>query len=274
MRDPGQKRALNFLASVGEDGRVARLEEWNDLGLYLREPRARRAPTLLLALRSGQSYMSVGILASIGRKVLFSLGRSSQTEELWPLAHCLLDQSNSSTNGEDTMRRVSEVVFLGALLVLTQACATASVKVAQPAPMALPRYERVAIPAFTERVPMGLPATADIAGAVITTLQEEHPNAFLSVTPKTSEQPGELLVRGTVVSYDPGSRAARAMLIGLGAGDLVLDVELVDAEKNLTIEQFSTSGAIIAGGLVGAMMDEIADRIAKYGAGGGRSEGW
>jgi hypothetical protein len=53
MRDPGQKRALNFLASVGEDGRVARLEEWNDLGLYLREPRARRAPTLLLGTAIG-----------------------------------------------------------------------------------------------------------------------------------------------------------------------------------------------------------------------------
>lgn len=84
-------------------------------------------------------------------------------------------------------------------------------------------------------------------------------------------------MRGTIVSFDPGSKAARFILIGLGAGDLKLNVALSDAQSGDEVEAFSTDGAIVAGGVIGASMGvedmvnsaarEIAKRVAAYGGG-------
>lgn len=172
------------------------------------------------------------------------------------------------------MRRDRVIVFLS--LLTLQACATASLNVTQAPTMAPSKFERVAVPAFANKVGDSLPpgATEEIAGAVIAKLQRDYPNGFSEVTATPTNSPGELLVRGSILSYDPGSKAARFMLIGLGAGDLKLDVEFVEAESGVVLEQFSTDGAIVAGGLIGASMgmedmvdsaaQKIAERIVTY----------
>lgn len=165
-------------------------------------------------------------------------------------------------------------------LLMLQACATASVKVTQAPMAAPPKFARVAVPAFDNKAGDSLPpgATEEIAGAVIAKLQKDYPNRFSEVTATPSDAPGELLVRGTIISYDPGSKAARFILIGLGAGDLELNVALIDAQSGAVLEQFSTDGAIVAGGIIGASMgmedmvdsaaQKIAERIVTYQGGG------
>ena len=164
--------------------------------------------------------------------------------------------------------------------IMVGGCATAHVKVAQEGPQTPQRFSLVAVPAFANDAGSDLPATApeNVAGALIATLQKDHPGAFREVTAVPSNVPGELLVRGTIKEYDPGSKAARFILIGLGGGGLQLEVLLVDGATGQTVEQFSTSGSIVAGGVIGASMGiddmiksatkEAANRIARYGAPG------
>jgi hypothetical protein len=161
-------------------------------------------------------------------------------------------------------------------LLMLHACATASLNVTQAPLTAPPKFTRVAVPAFENRVGDALPpgATEEIAGAVIATLQKDYPNRFGEVVATPANAPGELLVRGAVIAYNPGSKAARFILIGLGAGDLKLEVTLIDAQSGAVLEEFSTDGAIVAGGLAGASMgmedmvnsaaQKIAERVAAY----------
>ncbi len=178
------------------------------------------------------------------------------------------------------MQSASLAWLLAVVLTATVGCATAGVRVAHEAPDTLPKFERVAIPPFENRVGDALPSTApeNVAGALIAGLQRERATAFREVSSRASGQPGELLVRGAIIKYNPGSKALRFILIGLGAGRLELDVRLVDSATDQTIEQFSTSGSVMAGGYAGATMGigdmidaavkKVAERVAKYGSGG------
>jgi len=175
------------------------------------------------------------------------------------------------------MRRVCQMVLLIGMMVLTQACATARVGVVQEAPATAPKFDRVVVASFSNEVGSSLPATApeNVAGAVIALLQKEHSTVFREVSSTRSNQPTELVVQGKILKYDPGSKAARFILIGLGAGKLELEVAFVNAATGETIEQFSTSGEIMAGGLMGASMDiedminsaakKIVQRLVRYG---------
>jgi len=137
----------------------------------------------------------------------------------------------------------------------------------------------VAVPAFANDVGSALPAAApeEVAGAVIAKLQKDHPGAFREVSAVPSDAATDLVVRGSIVAYEPGSKALRFILIGLSPGDLKLKVALIDARTGVTLESFTTDGAIVAGGLAGASMGiedminsaaaKIAERVAIYGAG-------
>ncbi len=176
------------------------------------------------------------------------------------------------------MRTTCRIVLMLALVTLMHACATAHLEVAREAPVAPPKFDRVAVPIFINAVGSELPATApeNLAGAVVARLRQEHPNAFREVTSTPSRRPGELIVQGKIVQYDPGSKAARFILIGLGAGNLQLEVAFMDAATGETLEQFSTSGKIIAGGVIGASMgiddminsaaQKIVEHLTRYGA--------
>jgi hypothetical protein len=69
------------------------------------------------------------------------------------------------------------------------------------------------------------------------------------------------------------------ILIGLGAGDLKLEVALLDGASGVTVERFSTDGAIVAGGVMGASMGiddmiasaagKVSDRVVTYGVASG-----
>ncbi len=176
------------------------------------------------------------------------------------------------------MRRLYQAVLMIGLLILLQACATARVGVVKEAPVAAPKFDRVVIAPFSNEVGSSLPATApeNLAGAVIAMLQKEHPTMFREVSSAPSNQPTELLVQGKILKYNPGSKAARFVLIGLGAGKLELEVMFVNAATGETIEHFSTSGEIMAGGLMGASMGiedminsaskKIVQRLSRYGS--------
>jgi hypothetical protein len=92
-----------------------------------------------------------------------------------------------------------------------------------------------------------------VAGAVIAELQKEH-GASLDVGATLKNQPDELVVMGRIDAYDPGSKAARFLIIGMGAGDLKLDVTFLEGQNQTVLERFSTDGAIVAGGVAGASM--------------------
>ncbi len=175
------------------------------------------------------------------------------------------------------MRGVCHVLLLIGLLALTQACATARVGVSKDAPVTAPEFDRVTVQRFSNEVGDSLPATAseNVAGAIIAMLQKEHPTAFREVASTPSNQPKELVLQGKILKYNPGSKAARFILIGLGAGKLELEVAFVNAATGETLEQFSTSGEIMAGGLMGASMGiedminsaakKIVERLVRYG---------
>lgn len=179
------------------------------------------------------------------------------------------------------MHRAHHALACLVTLTLLQACATAHVKVKQEAGAVTTRFSRVAVPPFENGVGASLPSTVpeSMAGAVIAKIQQLDPPVFREVGSQPTGQPGELVVKGKIASYDPGSKAARFILIGLGAGDLELDVLLVDGAGGATLEQFSTDGAIVAGGIAGATMgpedmiesaaEKVAERVAKFGAPGG-----
>lgn len=176
------------------------------------------------------------------------------------------------------MRRISQAVFLIALLALVQACATARMQISKEAPVTPPKFDRVAVPAFSNEAGDSLPATApeNVAGGIIAVLQKDHPAVFREASSTPSSQPTELIVKGKILKYNPGSKAARFILIGLGAGKLELDVTFINAGTGETLEQFSTSGEIMAGGLAGATMGiedmiksaskKIAERLIRYGS--------
>jgi Domain of unknown function (DUF4410) len=177
------------------------------------------------------------------------------------------------------MRNMFRGILMVILVTLVQACATARVGVIREAPATPPKFSRVAVVPFGNEAGSELPATAseNVAGAIIAKIQQERSNPFTEVTSKPSGAPDELVVRGKIVKYNPGSKAARFILIGLGAGSLELEVTLQDGATEELLEQFSTSGEIMAGGVKGASMGiddminsaakKIAQRIARYGAG-------
>jgi len=179
---------------------------------------------------------------------------------------------------ERPMRKIYQIVLLIAVLALTQACATARVGVSREPPLTAPKFDRIAVPPFSNEVGDSLPATAseNVAGAVIAMVQKEHPTVFREVSSTPSNQPTEIVVRGKLLKYNPGSKAARFILIGLGAGKLEIDVAFVNASTGETLEQFSTSGEIMAGGLMGASMGiedminsaakKIVERLVRYGS--------
>jgi len=176
------------------------------------------------------------------------------------------------------MRRIYQALLLIGLMVLAQACATARVGVVQEGPVAATKFDHIAVPPFSNEVGSSLPATApeNMARAVIAMLQKEQPTAFRGVSPTPSNQPTEVVVKGKILKYDPGSKVARFILIGLGAGTLELEVAFTNGATGETIEKFSTSGEIMAGGIVGASMGiedminsaakQIVQRLVRYGS--------
>jgi hypothetical protein len=136
------------------------------------------------------------------------------------------------------MRRIYQALLLIGLMVLTQACATARVGVVQEGPVTVPKFDRIVVPPFSNEVGSSLPATApeNMAGAVIAMLQKEHPTVFREVSSTPSNQPTEVVVQGKILKYNPGSKVARFILIGLGAGKLELEVAFINAATGEKIE--------------------------------------
>lgn len=177
------------------------------------------------------------------------------------------------------MKKIFAVVALVGLMAILQACATARVDVSRDAPAVKPKFERVAVPPFGNEVGAELPATApeNVAGEIIAMLQKDHPGLFREVKSTPAKAASELIVQGKILNYNPGSKAARFILIGLGSGKLELEITLVNGGTGETLEQFSTSGSLVAGGISGATMGiedmiksaakKVVERLVPYGSG-------
>lgn len=176
-------------------------------------------------------------------------------------------------------RIATDLLLLMALAAPLGACATAGLEVSQERQAHAEKFSTLAVLPFENGTGGEIPPGAgdEVAGGVIAVIQEKHPYRFTDVHSTETRQPGELVVRDSILAFDPGSKAARFILIGLGAGDLKLEVTVVDAASDSELEKFATDGAIIAGGVMGATMGmedmiksaamKIAERVAAYGSG-------
>lgn len=132
-------------------------------------------------------------------------------------------------------------------------------------------------------VPSGRKITASIgerfAGDVQSRLRSDYGPIFESVESGSAARglEGECLVSGRITKYKPGSRVARAILIGLGAASLEGEVTVKDAAGGQTLLTAPFDKLWAWGGIVGAskgieeMSTEAAASIANTLA---RARGW
>jgi len=134
---------------------------------------------------------------------------------------------------------------------------------------------RFAMPARAKDGSVG----AEFANGIQARLASDFGPLFESV--EIGEQarglPHECLVRGVITKYKPGSRVARAILIGLGAASL---------EGNVTVTDAASGGVLLTapfdklwawGGIVGAskgMKDMVAETSASVAATVAHAKGW
>ena len=97
-------------------------------------------------------------------------------------------------------------------------------------------------------------------------LQKER--LFRSVTMSADQDTGVLLLKTTVIDYEPGSRLAR-YFIGFGAGKAEVEVncQFIEKATGRIVSETSVSGYIAMGGAGGSVRDayrEATKRIVKY----------
>ena len=89
--------------------------------------------------------------------------------------------------------------------------------------------------------------------------------------------PHECLVRGAITKYKPGSRVARAILIGLGSASLECSVTVTDAASGSVLLTAPFDKLWAWGGLIGArtgMKDKVAETSASGAATLAHAKGW
>jgi hypothetical protein len=99
----------------------------------------------------------------------------------------------------------------------------------------------------------------------------------VEVAPQARGLPHECLVRGVITKYKPGSRVARAILIGLGAASLEGNVTVTDAATGSVLLTAPFDKLWAWGGIVGAskgMKDMVAETSASVAATVAHAKGW
>ena len=89
--------------------------------------------------------------------------------------------------------------------------------------------------------------------------------------------PHECLVRGAITKYKPGSRVARAILIGLGSASLEGSVTVTDAASGSVLLTAPFDKLWAWGGIIGAskgMKDMVAETSASVAATLAHAKGW
>lgn len=185
-----------------------------------------------------------------------------------------------------TATRAVALLVLGAAASLT-GCATTSSTAAKPLLAAGTTQNTLADCRHITVAPFGVPAKSKadpsignrFAIDVQVRLRSDYGKLFESVESAAAARglEGECLVSGRITKYKPGSRVARAILIGLGAASLEGDVKVTDAAGSRTLLTVPFDKIWAWGGVVGAskgieeMSDEAAASVANTLA---RAKGW
>lgn len=185
-----------------------------------------------------------------------------------------------------TATRAVAVLVLGAAASLT-GCATTSSTGAKPLLATAATQNTLADCRHITVAPFGVPSKSKadpsignrFALDVQTRLRSDYGKLFESVEAGAAARglEGECLISGRITKYKPGSRVARAILIGLGAASLEGDVKVTDATGSRTLLTVPFDKIWAWGGVVGAskgieeMSDEAAASVANTLA---RAKGW
>jgi len=145
---------------------------------------------------------------------------------------------------------------------------------------ALEQCENITVIAFT--VPSGKvdgSVGVDFARSVQTRLGNDFGNIFASVemAPAARGVEHECLVKGAITQYKPGSRVARAILIGLGAASLKGNVTVVDNANGAVLLSAPFDKLWAWGGIAGASKgidDMVKEASASVAATVAHAKGW
>jgi hypothetical protein len=185
-----------------------------------------------------------------------------------------------------TAKRAAIACMLATAAAMTGCASTNSTKArplieAQATQKTLGDCQNITVAAFG--VPSGGKVDASIgakfATAVQSRLQMDYGPIFSSVEAGSVARglEGECLVTGQITKYKPGSRVARAILIGLGAASLEGSVNVTDAASGQSLLSAPFDKLWAWGGIAGAvkgiedMSDEAAASVANTLA---RAKGW
>jgi hypothetical protein len=161
-------------------------------------------------------------------------------------------------------------ICLSTLLVigLVTGCSSHRYTIVEPASTSLTDYGTLEIPQFT--TPLKDPESQELAKRFADRLyrailehREENPEGIVydKVTLATEETEGVLLMKGTIISYEEGSRAKR-YFIGFGSGKAYCTIQAVFVDKATGEELARTNfDGELAMGLFGGDVDEAVDGV-------------
>ena len=141
--------------------------------------------------------------------------------------------------------------------------------------------ENITVAPFTMPAKRGMDASVGVSFAqgIQARLSTDFGPLFASVV-NGAEPRGldhECLIRGNITKYKPGSRVARAILIGLGAASLEGSVTVTDAASGKVLLTAPFDKLWAWGGIMGAskgMEDMVAETSASVAATVAHAKGW
>lgn len=183
-------------------------------------------------------------------------------------------------------KRAAVVLMLGAFAGVTGCASTNSTK-ARPlidpttAQKTLADCQHITVAAFgvPSRSKANASTGAKFASDVQARLRLDYGPIFASVEGGSAARglEGECLVAGEITKYKPGSRIARAILIGLGPASLEGNVKVTDAASGQSLLSAPFDKLWAWGGAIGAMkgIEEMSEEAAASVANTlARAKGW
>lgn len=168
------------------------------------------------------------------------------------------------------MKKFSACLLTLLVIATITGCASHRYTVVEPATESLTNYSTLEIPAFETHLKSAesreLAAKfADRLYLAIMDHRKKNPQGIIyqEVTLATDQTEGVLVMKGTVISYEEGSRAKR-YFIGFGSGKAycTIQVAFVDKQTGEEIARTNFDGEL-AMGLFGGDVDEAVDGVVE-----------
>ena len=168
------------------------------------------------------------------------------------------------------MTRILKLALTCLLIALISACASHHYTVVQPASESLTDYGVLEIADFKSNLKSAeaKELASLFAGRLYQAVMEyraEHSDdrIYDEITRKTDQSENVLLMEGTVIAYEEGSRAKRYW-IGMGAGKAYCTIQVVFRDKASGDELARTNfDGELMGGIFGGEADETVDGVVK-----------